>query len=156
MVCFRDAAPTNPGSMFENLNNPTQEDEALVAELQRNTTANIRHEREHERFAVSAAFEALPVNLSDDGPGHPGRTVDVSAGGCMGVFEVPLRVGDVYRLEIQGRGVMPELFARCLRVRMLRQGAFEAGFVFLTPVDLAIFDPVTEDSPQPTAHARVG
>lgn len=142
--------------MFDHLNQTPNEDETLVAELQRNTTANIRHEREHERFAVSAALDALPANLSDSTAGQPGRTVDVSAGGCMGVFETPLRVGDVYRLQLHGRSTMPELFARCLRVRMLRQGAFEAGFVFLTPVDLSVFEQLPELAPCPIPEARAG
>ena len=98
--------------MFERLNNTSHEVDALVAELQRNTTANIRYEREHERFAISVAIDALPANLSDAGPGHAGRTIDVSAGGCMSVFETPLRVGDVYRLKVHGNRAMPELFAR--------------------------------------------
>lgn len=141
--------------MFERLTNPMQEDEQLVAELQRNTTANIRYEREHERFVVSAALDALPASLSDTTPACSGRTVDVSAGGCMGVFEKPLNVGDVYRLKLVGDANLPEFFARCLRVRMLRDQAFEAGFVFLSPVDLSLFDQLTE-TPNATTHARAG
>ncbi|MEM7576547.1 MAG: PilZ domain-containing protein [Planctomycetota bacterium] len=142
--------------MFEHLNHAQHEDEALVAELQRNTTANIRHEREHERFAVSAKIDALPANLSDQTAGCPGRTVDVSAGGCMSVFEAPLHVGDVYRLQIHGQNTMPELFARCLRVRMLRPGAFEAGFVFLTSVDLSVFEQLPDATPCPIPKTRAG
>ena len=38
---------------------------------------------------------------------------------------------------------------------MLRDRAFEAGFVFLTPADLSLFDHLTEDAPD-AVHARTG
>jgi PilZ domain len=113
-------------------------DASLIEELSRNTPANIQALRRHERLTVSGAMQALPGNLSADvSDAVDGSAVDVSAGGCMGVFERPLRVGDVYRIRLDSKEArMPIAYARCVRVRLLRESAFEAGFSFFSPVDV--------------------
>ena len=53
------------------------------------------------------------------------------------LFSSPIGVGDVYRLSFD-RSVLDleSLFVRCLRCRLVREDAFEAGFSFFQPVDL--------------------
>ena len=68
---------------------------------------------------------------------HGRVTGDVSEGGCGLVFPVTIRAGDVYRLEFERAKLdSPVTFARCIRCRFVREGVFETGFRFFTPVPL--------------------
>lgn len=129
--------------MFENLGQPGQAttdglDQQLIRELASNTSDNIRALRKHERYEVSLSLLALPGQMSTPHQvGVQGHTVDISNGGCMAVFQNPLAVGDVYRVNVDpSEGDFPLIFARCVRVRLLREDAFEVGFSFLTRIDM--------------------
>jgi hypothetical protein len=66
-----------------------------------------------------------------------GITGNISGGGCLAIFPVPIGVGDVYRLEFEkGSLDIPLVFSRCLRCRLIHESAFEAGFTFFSPVQI--------------------
>ncbi|MEM6314814.1 MAG: PilZ domain-containing protein [Planctomycetota bacterium] len=124
--------------MFESLRSKTdREDTDLVRELQASSTDNPAFDRAHNRMPVEGRLQAAPGNLGDDTAPVEGNLVDISAGGCMGVFKKPLHVGDVYRVHFDTRDLLvTSTYARCLRARVLRDTAFEAGFAFFASVDL--------------------
>lgn len=132
--------------MFENLNAagdegsgvPTCDDEFL-RELERNTTQNICTQRMHERVQLRCGVSASNAN-SIDRQGAPwvGSTLDISAGGFLAVYSVPLALGSVYLLRFdRARIDLPPTFARCIRGRMISEDAFEFGFSFFAKIDLA-------------------
>lgn len=92
------------------------------------------HARVDAKFKVTVrpgnASEALRFKLQ-------GVTADLSRGGCRLILPLPVGVGDVFRIEFEsGEHRIPLAFARCLRCRLVREDAFEAGFSFFTPIDL--------------------
>ena len=110
----------------------------LLGELERNTSEEIRRRRSHFRVEVKARITIQPGNASDLAKlKTQGTTGDLSEGGCRALFPLPVRVGDVYRLSFDERRIdLPITFARCLRCRLLREDAFEAGFAFFAPITL--------------------
>ncbi|MCA9278857.1 MAG: PilZ domain-containing protein [Phycisphaeraceae bacterium] len=127
--------------MFENLGQSESIDgidQQLVNELAQNTSDNIRALRKHERYEITLGLVAQPGQMSCPNQLNvSGHTVDISNGGCMAVFQRPLAVGDVYRVSVDpADGDFPLIFARCVRVRLLREDAFEVGFSFLTRIDV--------------------
>jgi hypothetical protein len=116
----------------------TKIDASLVNELARNTPENIAAQRRHARLTVTGKMSALSADVDLDDC-VAGVAVDVSAGGCMGVFTKPPRVGNVYRIRLESAEArIPVTFARCLRVRLLREDAFEAGFAFFVPAEIEL------------------
>jgi hypothetical protein len=113
------------------------EEQELVKELATNTAAEVQARRIHPRFTVSLPVAARPGNFSDRTRGAvPGRTVDVSQGGCLIIFEQSVHVGDVYALDIDRKNTkLPLIYARCVRARMLHDDAIEAGFSFFAALD---------------------
>ena len=111
-------------------------DIAHLVDIERRSADEIHRMRAHERLALKARVALAPGNASDPSAPMNGVTADVSRGGCRAIFPGPVRVGDVYRLRFDREKLaLPLVFARCLRCRMLREDAFEAGFSFFTPVD---------------------
>lgn len=111
----------------------------LLADLERQTPQEIRRKRASDRVAIKAHVLIQPANASEI---HKlkvqGVTGDLSTGGCRIMSPIPLGVGDLYRLSFDTPDVdVPMVFARCLRCRLIRENAFEAGFLFFTPVHLA-------------------
>lgn len=110
----------------------------LLSELERNTPEEVRQQRSHFRISLKAkvilepgsSSEMLKLRLQ-------GVTGDISEGGCCALFPMPVHVGDVYRLTFD-RSVFdqPLMFVRCVRCRLLREDAFEAGFQFFAPIQL--------------------
>lgn len=94
--------------------------------------------RAHARLELRLPVRARPANASErEREIVAGLSVDLSRGGCRLVAVRPLRVGDVYRLEFDAPELaLPATFARCLRCRLLRDDAFEAGFEFFGELDL--------------------
>ena len=111
-------------------------DEKLLAELEAQSIDAIRKVRAHERVRAQVTVELRPGDSSRRDELHlVGRTADISEGGCSAVFPGPVLAGDVFCLEFDGLD-LPMVFARALRCRMLREGSFEVGFRFFTPVRL--------------------
>jgi len=129
--------------MFDDINNPVSslnDDNAfdLLNELEQNTPDEIRHNRAHFRLATKARIVLQPANSSDLLKFKmQGTTGDLSEGGCRALFPMPPRVGDVYRIEFDRKQLdLPLTFGRCVRCHLLREDAYEAGFMFFTPISL--------------------
>jgi len=110
----------------------------LLRELERNTPEELRRQRAHFRITIKCKVVLLPGSVSERAPfKQQGVTGDLSEGGCKALFPLPVRVGDVYRLEFERKTLdLPLTFARCVRCHLLREDAYEAGFQFFTPVSL--------------------
>ena len=62
---------------------------------------------------------------------------NISEGGCQAMFPVPIQVGDIYRMHFDKKDLdLPLTFVRCQRCRLISDDAFEAGFVFFSPIPL--------------------
>lgn len=110
----------------------------VLQDLERNTPDEIRRQRVHSRIAVKAAVTLQSGNASEllDYKVQ-GVTGDISQSGMGALFPIPSRVGDVYRLQVDQKQVdLPLTFARCVRCRLVREGAYESGFQFFAPVSL--------------------
>lgn len=123
--------------MFDAVDRPApdlNDEEAfgLLQELSSNTPEEIRRQRTHFRVSIKAALIVRPANARELLTFKlKGVTGDVSEGGLSGLFPLPLQVGDVYRLEFDRAVIdLPLTFARCVRCRLVREDAFEAGFAF--------------------------
>jgi hypothetical protein len=125
--------------MFDKLGgqSASHEENQLVRELQASVTKNVTHNRAHTRIAVTGQMAVSAGSRADKRPPGRGSIVDVSRGGCMGILDQPLMVGDAYRvgLEADGGGKQ-SAFGRCLRVRQVREGVFETAFAFFQLPDL--------------------
>lgn len=129
--------------MFDELNNNSHtfdEDQVgeLFQELQQNTPEEILRQRGHFRVTVKAGVTLHSATsnefLSFE---SKGVTMDVSECGCGLVFPVAIRAGDVYRLEFERAKLdLPVTFAQCIRCHFVREGLFETGFRFFTPLPL--------------------
>ena len=109
----------------------------LIKDLERQNVEEIKQLRAHERLEIKIDLLVHSANSSSLQAPVKGTTCDLSQGGLMAVFEKPVGVGDVYRIEF-GKGPvdLPVVFARCLRCRLLREDAFEAGFNFFNEIRL--------------------
>ena len=110
----------------------------LLQELEGSTTEEIRRQRAHFRLAIKAGVILQSGNASGLLDFKvKGVTGDVSEGGCSGLFPIPPRVGDIYRLQFDRQVLdLPLTFARCVRCRLVREDAFEAGFAFFRTICL--------------------
>ncbi len=136
--------------MFDDLDNPRKnrggggdvlgDDDAfdMLQELERNTPEELRRQRAHFRLAIKAGVTLQPGNASE--LLHlkvKGVTGDISEGGCSALLPIPPRVGDIYRLQFDRKALdLPLTFARCVRCRLVREDAFEAGFRFFSNICL--------------------
>jgi hypothetical protein len=110
----------------------------LLQELTRNTPEEISRQRAHFRLAIKAGVTMQSGNTSDLRKFKvKGVTGDVSEGGLSALFPIPTQVGDIYRLQFDREVLeLPLTFARCVRCRVIREDAYEAGFAFFTPICL--------------------
>jgi len=129
--------------MFDEFNEsatPLVDDEAfaVLRDLERNTPAEIRRQRAHFRLAMKAGVVLQPGNASEMMKLRvQGVMGDISEGGCSVLFPIPIRVGDVYRLQFDRKTLdLPLTFARCVRCRLVREDAFEGGFAFFASITL--------------------
>lgn len=125
-----------PEDSVNNLN----DDEAfgLLQEMEANTSDELRRQRTHFRIAIKAGVILRAGNSRDLITFKlKGVTGDISEGGCSVLFPLPTHVGDVYRLEFDRQAIhVPLTFARCVRCRLIREDAFEAGFSFFNAIAL--------------------
>ncbi|NWG72702.1 MAG: PilZ domain-containing protein, partial [Parvularculaceae bacterium] len=89
----------------------------LLTELERNTSEEIRMRRAHFRVQIKAAVVLRPASASEQMKLKlQGVTGDLSEGGCLTLFPLPVSVGDVFRLEFDRKILnLPLTFARCVR-----------------------------------------
>ena len=111
---------------------------AVLQELEANTPEEIRRQRAHFRLSVKAAVILQCGNTSQLMSFKvKGVTGDVSQGGCNVLLPIPIQVGDIYRVQFDRKMLeLPLTFARCVRCRLVREDAFEAGLAFFTPIEL--------------------
>lgn len=120
------------------------ETEALIEGLAKNTPDAIKNMRNHTRVAVRAKVYIEAASLSErNGVRLQGVTGDVSVGGTQILLPRPLRIGDVYLISFdRAEFDLASVYGLCLRGRMVRPDAYEAGLRFLESVTL----PVTSES----------
>ena len=129
--------------MFDDLDHAEasfNDDEAfdLLQELSANTPDELRRRRTHFRLTIKTAVVLQAGNASELLTFKvKGVTGDISEGGVSAVFPIPVRVGDIYRLQFDRETLdLPLTFARCVRCLLIREDAFESGFAFFTDISL--------------------
>lgn len=129
--------------MFDDLENDSNrmgQDDGfdLLQDLEQNTSEEIRRQRIHFRVAVKVDVTLQSGNASELFDFKvQGVTGDISQGGLQALFPIPIQVGDVYRLQFNRSQLdLPLTFARCIRCRFVREGAYEGGFQFFATVAL--------------------
>ncbi|CAG0975138.1 hypothetical protein PHYC_01463 [Phycisphaerales bacterium] len=102
----------------------------LMRDIERQTPDEIRRKRSSHRIAVKARIVVQPGNSSDLGKLKlEGVLGDISANGCRIMTALPLRVGDIYRIDFRDAlADLPMTFVRCVRCHLVREGAYESGF----------------------------
>ena len=129
----------------EDLFEATDAIEAL-ADLERNTSKVIAAQRSCERIDIQAKVIVQPANC---GQRHTDRfdglTADISNGGFMALMARPITVGDFFWVTFDNKDLkLGSMLAQCLRCRLVRDDAFEAGFKFPQPIDLTNATNTTE------------
>ena len=110
-----------------------------LSELENNTSEAIVAQRSSERLEIQTKVIIRNGNASQR---HvfaiEAVTADVSNGGCMVLMPRPIMAGDLFWMSFDDSQVrIGSLLARCMRCRMVREDAFEAGFRFMNDVDLS-------------------
>jgi len=119
--------------------------EALL-ELQRHDASRGQQDRA-QRFGVECSIHFELGNSSQrDGKGCEAVCSDLSVSGCKLIAPAPLLVGDIYRLSFEKALNMPSTFARCVRCRLLREDAFEAGLQFFNEISLPQDEQTTSET----------
>lgn len=110
----------------------------LLQQLERNKTADIRRKRAHFRLGIKAGVILQSGNTSELLDFKiKGVTGDLSEGGTSCLFPIPPHVGDIYRFQFDRQSLdLPLTFARCVRCRLIRENAYEAGFSFFQKICL--------------------
>ena len=119
----------------------------LIAELERQSLEQIRQVRAHERYSSKVSVELRHGNASaKEDLLLCGKTNDISEGGCSVVFPSALLPGDIFQLTFDSKAIdLPVVFARAMRCRFLKEGSYEMGFRFFTPVVLRAISQDGED-----------
>ena len=110
-----------------------------LQELEQNTRRAVIRQRSNERLEIDISVTVRPGNSSErQRSAWKGVTANVSGSGCMLVTSSPLIPGDIYSVEFHDDAIeLPNTLGRCVRSRMIRDDAFEAGLRFFDPIDLA-------------------
>lgn len=112
--------------------------EQLLDDLGRQSLDEIQKLRADARVELKIAVTLRPGNSSARHDwSSEGYTKDISRGGCRAILADPPCVGDVFRLSFQDTELgLPMVFARCLRVRLVREDVFDCGFRFFSSLAL--------------------
>ena len=126
-----------------------QDSVELVREMEQSTPDSIKKMRAHTRLEIKSRLIVQPGNHSDRlRLKLQGMTGDISPGGCQILLGVPANVGDIYLLTFAREEIdLSPTYARCMRCRLVREDAFEVGFMFFNQVDLA--NAVAGEKPAP-------
>jgi c-di-GMP-binding flagellar brake protein YcgR len=110
----------------------------ILQDIEKQTSENIKKMRTTQRVTIKAKVVLQSGNSSELlSYKIQGVMGDISAGGCGAMFPIPAKVGDIYRLSFpDGDLDLPMLFARCIRCRLVKEDAYEAGFTFFSPIRL--------------------
>ena len=114
----------------------------LIDELSKNTADAVKQMRETTRLEVRIKVFVEPGNISaHQGVRFQGITGNISAGGTQILLARPLQIGDIYQVSFDRSELdHPPVYALCLRGRMVRKDAYEAGLKFLEPFTLPSCD----------------
>lgn len=120
----------------------------LLREMEQSKPDSVKKLRAHTRVSIQSRIIAQPGNYSDRLKLKlQGMTGDISPGGCQTLFSMPISVGDIYLISFTREEIdLSPVYARCMRCRIVREGAFEAGFMFFSPVDLSSAIPQNNES----------
>lgn len=111
----------------------------ILKELEQSTPDSLATQRAHRRVSMRLNVVVVSGNQSERHDFRlQGVSGDVSDGGCQLLLPEPLRVGDIYLIHFprETLDISPPL-AKCLRVRLVRDDAYEANLKFLGHVDVA-------------------
>ena len=110
----------------------------ILQDIEKQTSENIKKMRTTQRITIKAKVVLQSGNSSELlSYKVQGVMGDISAGGCGAMFPIPAKVGDIYRLSFPAGDLdLPMLFARCIRCRLVKEDAYEAGFTFFSPIRL--------------------
>lgn len=124
------------GSQLNNENHATE----LLEELERGTPDVVKKLRAHTRLTIRANVIVEPGNQSERGTWRvQGVTGDISPGGMQILTPTPLKIGDIYLVSFDRTKLdLTPIFVRCLRGRLVRDDAFEAGLKFFNTIDLPV------------------
>ena len=114
------------------------DDEQILRELEQSTSQAIEAMRSSTRLAMRVPVIVEPGNASERGTRRlQGVTGDISSGGAQILLPLPIGVGDLFLVSFDRKTLdVAPVLARCVRARLVREDAFEAGLKFLTPIDL--------------------
>ena len=110
-----------------------------LKDLELNTSSAILAQRSSERIEINIPIMLRPGNSSERARyAIKGMTGDISNGGCLLLVSRPVLPGDIYSIEFDQTAIRigPQL-ARCMRCKMIKDDAFEAGLRFFYDIELA-------------------
>lgn len=112
--------------------------EGLIEELAKSSNDAVKKLRTHTRQSMRVKVIVEPASLSArNGLRFQGVTGDISSGGTQILLARPLSIGDLYQVAFDREELdLPPVFAICLRGRMVRPDAYEAGLRFLEQLTL--------------------
>ena len=133
--------PNSGDDLFE-LNDAME----ALADLERNTSKSITAQRACERIDIQTKVIVRPANCGQrHNERFDGLTADISNGGFMALMARPIMVGDYFWVTFDDKDLkIGSTLAQCLRCRLVRDDAFEAGFKFPQPIDLTTAVKTTE------------
>ncbi len=112
----------------------------LIDELSKSSSDAVKKMRASTRQSYRVKVFVEPASLSArDGQRFQGVTGDISTGGSQILISRPLSIGDVYHISFdRDEFDVPPVFALCLRGRMVRPDAYEAGLRFLEQITMPV------------------
>lgn len=110
----------------------------LIDELAKSTSDAVKKLRGQARQSIRVKVFVEPASMSArNGVRFQGITGDISTGGTQILLARPLAIGDVYQISFERDELdIPPVYALCLRGRVVRPDAYEAGLRFLEQVTL--------------------
>ena len=122
----------------------------LLQELEKNKSEAIRKMRSHERVSIKSKVIIQSGNTSQLMDFKiQGITGDISPGGSQMLMPLPLNIGDIYRIKFDENMLnLPMTFARCIRCKLIREDAYEVGFIFFSQLNI---EDAIVDSPSSNA-----
>ncbi|MEQ9617359.1 MAG: PilZ domain-containing protein [Phycisphaerales bacterium] len=114
----------------------------LIDELSKSTSDTLKQMRNSTRLNLRIKVFVEPASLSARlGVQLQGITGDISVGGTQILLARPLNIGDVYQLSFdRSEFDLAPVYAVCLRGRLVRADAYEAGMRFLEAIELPQVD----------------
>ncbi|MFQ5503953.1 MAG: hypothetical protein ACE5F1_04045 [Planctomycetota bacterium] len=132
--------------MFDDTEELSGEDALeLLEELELSQPEEVSEQRQSEWFPFKHVISLDAGNASQTGQfRRVGMTSQLSRMHILCIFDKPILVGDVYRLDLAADRVkLSSTFALCERCRLLGDKGYEASFKFFVPVEISSKDSST-------------